>query len=78
MRRVSYAERLRREAALSVTNLITSESEPEKWLVGWSPMPSYRHVSEQGRSMVMMNGIDRWHTMKEAHGVRGFRRREKQ
>ena len=28
--------------------------------------------------MVMMNGINRWHTMKEANGVHGFRRREKQ
>ena len=39
MRRVSYPDRLRREAALSVTDPMKSESEPEKWLVGWLPMP---------------------------------------
>ena len=54
---------------------MSNESEPEKWLVVYAIVPT---SCEQGRSMVMMNGINRWHTMKEANGVHGFRRREKQ
>lgn len=54
MRGVSHVERLRRRSGVSVT----SKLEPEKWLVGLLPMLSYRHVSEQVRSMVMMNVID--------------------
>jgi hypothetical protein len=64
MRRVSYAA----DAPFSVTNLVTSESESEKWPVGWFAY-AILPTREQRRSMAMMNGIDRW-----SYDERGARR----
>jgi hypothetical protein len=73
MRRVSYADRLRREAALSVTNLRTSESEFEKWLVCWVAYAAIVPTCERAGEIDGDDKQDRrWHTMKEGDGVQVF------